>query len=194
MTADVVPIRPDQPPAPERFCISDDRMAHWAMKKLAVARQQLAEYQGVRDAEVARYDEWLASISRADRDTADRMEALLLEYAADRRDRTGEATLSTPYGRVRSKAPAKAGKCVVVDLDAFVEWANGAHPELVEIRFSAKVAEAKKVLRQQDGAYYDPESGEQAPGIAHDPGEVSFTVDPDTRDPRPMAPLPEGAA
>jgi len=193
VSTNVVPLHPEQPPAPERFAITDDRMATWAFRKLVLARQRIAEQQAIRDAEVQRFDEWLAQVTRSDVDTSQRMTALLEEYARHRREATGEATLRTAYGSVRSKAPAKAGKCVVVDLDAFVEWANAAHPELVEIRFVPKVAEAKKVLGFVDGAYVDPETGEPAPGLSHDPGEVSFTVDPDVRDPRPFAPLPEGA-
>lgn len=167
---------PEEDEARERFRVINDRMAAWAMRRLASVQNRRADIQQIAADEKARIDGWAASqLAPLDRDVS-YFEALLGEYAIDVRDTDGRKSVSTPYGVVKTRTVG--GGWAITDEAALVEWAKQAHPELVDTVERFALARAKKVLETVgDGTVGDPVRNELVPGLAVKPQDVTTSVE-----------------
>jgi hypothetical protein len=158
----------------EAYRIDGPGSAAWAMRKLRDARTRQAEVRAVADAEIERVQAWAdTEHAKYERDAA-WFEGLLTRWALDCRAADPRAkSVSTPYGTVTTRETAGAW---TVDDAAVLEWARGRRPELVQVRESLRLADAKKALTVADGKILDPATGEVVPGIEVGPSRVTATV------------------
>lgn len=162
----------------DRFRVTDDRQAAWAMRKLAQVRGRLDDVAAVAQAEIDRVRAWAEDQSEPLRRDAAYFEGLLGEYARTVRDDPGDGrkSVSTAHGSVSTRTiPARLE---VTDVDALVAWAETARPGLVQVKKTVRASDVKGVLASYsdgDGQVFDPATGEVVPGIVGQPASVSVT-------------------
>lgn len=112
----------DEPEPPNRWRVTDNGSAEWAMRHVAQAEAELAHLRQQADEWRAPIDAWLERQSRPLLALRAFMGAHLERYALERREANPKAkTLTLPSGRVlTSYVPPKV---VVTDQDQLVEWA-----------------------------------------------------------------------
>lgn len=164
----------------------------WAMRKLRDKRRRKTEVQTTAQAEVDRLmalvqddidiiRDWeRKQVGQLGRDI-DWFRSLAEEYVLAERERTKNdrrpiKSISTPYGVARTRGTGAPWD--ICDEAALLAWLEEHHPELVKT--TVKLTEAKKLLGPTvlDGALYDPETGEQVPGVKV--GEPGVTASAET--------------
>lgn len=129
-----------------------DEDAEWALRKLAMAQEDVDRLRAQAESWQARIQQWFVQASRTHVTRVRLMEARLADYGRRRRDAGGGATLKLPSGQVASKwnRPTLA----VVDESAFVEWLKAVKPEAVKTVESPRlrdIGDAAKVVEVEDG-------------------------------------------
>lgn len=158
-------------PDRERFKITDDSQATWAMRKAAAAKARLHDIQLIAESEIERIQHWAEKESREPMRDLDYFEGILIEYAMKQRAE-GRKTVSTPYGAVKSRSGQ--AKYVFVDKEGFVAWAKQNHPDWIAV----KEEPALSALRDSNIVNAaDPETGEVIPGLEVQPPTVNYTVE-----------------
>lgn len=117
-----------------RWRIEADDQAEWALRKLAVANEELRRFTEQAQEWANRIHAWFLQASREHERTASFMRDRLEDYGLRRREAGGGATLTLPSGTIRTTA---SGEAVEVendeelyvlleglDGDALVEWSN----------------------------------------------------------------------
>lgn len=167
----------------DRYRITDDGGAAWAMRRLAAVQRRRADIAAVADQEIARVEAWAAAqTAPLDRDVA-YFEGLLGEYARAVRDTPGDGrkSVSTPYGVVSTRAGRM--RWTVTDPDALLGWARGHRRDLITVTETVSASDASKVLAAYGdpaGSVFDQQTGDEVPGItAVQSGlSVAFTLGP----------------
>lgn len=202
---------PDGVPADRPWRIESDRMAAWALDRLARVEQEMSRLQAAAEEEKGRIESWLeAQLRPLDRDSAWFRERLTeyhrrrnvdpfldtltekddLEDAWKRRMKAKSHPL--PNGTVKAKL--KPGRWEVTDEEALV-GALGDGSEAVQVKrtvLKSKLAEV--VVRHPDGEHAVAGDGEVLPGVAWKRPELGLDVTP-TGEERPawLAPMPDEA-
>lgn len=167
----------------DRYRITDDGGAAWAMRRLAAVQRRRADIAAVADQEIARVEAWAAAqTAPLDRDVA-YFEGILGEYAKAVRGTPGDGrkSVSTPYGVVSTRAGRL--RWTVTDPAALLGWAQSHRRELVTVTETVKVSDASKALAAYGdpaGSVFDQQTGDEVPGItAVQSGlSVAFTLGP----------------
>lgn len=165
----------------QRFTITDDNAAAWAMRKLRSIRSKQAEYDQVAVDERARIDRWLDEVKAPlDRD-AHFFEAILMDYAYRCRENPddGRKSIALPTGKVSTRSTQPKW---TVDTERFVEWARAHQPDLIRVREDVDLTKARQTLdlhEASSGLVAISPDGEIVPGITVEPGGISATVTPD---------------
>lgn len=155
----------------ERFKITDDSQATWAMRKAAAARARLHDIELIAESEIARIQHWAEHESRVPMRDLSYFEGILIDYAIRQRAE-GRKTVSTPYGAVKSRSGQ--ARYVFVDKEGFVEWAKQHRPEWVAVKEEPSLSS----LRDSNvAAAADPDTGEVIPGLEVEPPSVKYTVE-----------------
>lgn len=165
---------------PDRFrCDTDDKAA-WALRKLRDARARLARIETQATEGRRRIDEWVAQESKAPNRDIAAFEGMLRAYhehvlATD----PNRKTIRLPDGELTArKAP---GAVDVVDLDAFLAWADDGHHEFLRIKAEPnKTALAGVTLKLENAEFSDlvTDDGERIPGVVVRAGRVVFKANP----------------
>jgi len=160
----------------ERFTITDDGAATWAMRKLAALRDKQREFQRIADNETARISEWLDQMTRNLDGDMKFFEGLLIQYAMREREENGRKSVVLPHGSVKSRA--SSDKARVTDAEAFIKWAQNSAPELLRTKVEPAQSEINaKVTLTDDGIVVIAESGEVVQGVVIEKGSISFNVE-----------------
>jgi len=166
-------------PEKERFEITDDAQAAWAMRKLLSLRSKMAENEAIADAERTRIDAWLHYANHKFESDVAYFESLLTVYAQRQRETEDRKSVETPYGSVKSRATQDKFK--VVDEEAFFKWAESALPEAINVKRTPALAALKKAATVEStdtlGMVAVMEHGEIVPGVAVEPGGVNYSVE-----------------
>lgn len=164
--------------ARERFTITDDGAAAWAMRKLRAIRSKQADNAKIAQDERDRIDLWLAEVNAPlDRD-AMYFEQILTDYALRVRENPddGRKSLNLPAGKVATRTSQAKWQ---VDAEQFLGWARTSHPDLIRVKEEADLTKIKETLAvTPDGVAVSPE-GEPVPGITVLPGGITASVTPD---------------
>lgn len=159
----------------QRFAITDDGTAEWAMRKLAEVERQALANEARADAWAAKISRWLDSANGALQHSHAYFEGLLVDYARRRREADPRAkTLVLPSGKVTSRATG--ARALVTQPEQFVEWATAKAPSLVVVKRAPDLTELKRLatLKPEElGVYVD---GERVPGTVMEPPGVSYSV------------------
>jgi len=166
------------PVTDERFRITDDSQASWAMRKLKAIRDRMAEIDQVAEVEFARITEWRnEQIEQASRDEP-YFTAILNEYAKIEREVKDRKTISLPYGEIKSRAGST--RVDITDTEQFIAWAQANQPALLRTKIEphkANIAEEfDGNLLRDDGSVIDLKTGEIIPGLHMTTGETTFSI------------------
>jgi hypothetical protein len=166
-------------PDRERFEITNDEQAAWAMRKLLAFRKKMAENEAIADAERTRIDAWLNHVNDKFAPDIAYFEAILTRYAQHQRTNEDRKSIETPYGSVKSRSTQDKFK--IVDEDEFFKWAEANLPQAIVVKRSPSLTELKKAATVEHtdtlGLVAMSQDGEIIPGVAGEPGGVNYTVE-----------------
>lgn len=157
----------------ERFMITDDAAASWALRKLAALRKRQAELDAVAASELRRVEEWHLSESGKLTVDATYFTAILTEYARAQRE-TGRKSITLPTGVIKSRT--SSARVDVQDVDQFLAWATPNAPSLIRVRREPDKAAMKAALTVDGGKVIDPTTGEIVPGVTAVQPETTYTI------------------
>ncbi len=158
----------------ERFRVTDDGAATWAMKKAREAMQRLEEVRRIAEHEATLVEEWRFGQSTEPQREYDYFCGLLIEYAAGQRAEADRKSISTPWGTVKSRASADKW---AVDEDQLLPWAKANLPEAVKVKESISLTALKASAALTDDWVPVTTDGEMIPGVTVRPQGPSFTVE-----------------
>lgn len=157
---------------PERFTVTDDSMAEWALRKVAAARRKRHEATKLRDDEQARIDAWYQHVTAAAQRDDEFFTGLLTEYALTER-KHGRKSVVLPHGAVKTRTTSASVD--VVDEDALIAWAKQNRPDAVKTVDRIMRTELVKHARIENGVW-DNDTGEIIPGVVAVSPAVKTTV------------------
>jgi len=164
---------PQQPEERERFRLTDENMANWALRKVAKARAEYEEAAKVAEAEIKRIDDWLNGRKR-DLEHAEEFFTGLLTayYLPQHMEDPQRKTFKLPAGafQVRQQQPEYQR-----DDAALVRWLEEhVMPDYLELVKKPKWGELKKIIETKGGVA--TVAGEVVDGITVVPRGLKFTV------------------
>lgn len=163
----------------ERFQITDDSQAAWAMRKLLALRTKMQANEKIADYERTRIDAWLEHENGKYTNDVAYFEAILTQYARQQREADNRKTIETPYGMVKSRATQN--KFRILDEQAFLDWAEANMPEAINVKRTPALSVLKEnvTVEKTDslGLVAMLEHGEIIPGVTVDPADVNYTVE-----------------
>ena len=176
---DIYEFDTEDAPDRERFEITNDEQAAWAMRKLLAFRKKMAENEAIADAERTRIDAWLHRVNEKFAPDVAYFEAILTRYAQQQRTAEDRKSIETPYGSVKSRATQDKFK--VIDEDEFFKWAEENLPDAIAVKRTPSLTALKKAVTVEStetlGMVAMSEHGEIVPGVAVELGGVNYTVE-----------------
>lgn len=166
---------PDESAAQERFRIASKEQANWALRKIARIEADIAEVNGVAEAEIARINAWRNEQLAGCDKNKEFFIGLLHEYHdLLLADNPKAKTVKLPYGTLKMRAlPPEIER----DEEALLEWVKTNKPQFVIVTEKTNWAELKKVLEIKSDGALDPETGEVLPGITVTERPPKFSVE-----------------
>ncbi|HEX7277546.1 MAG TPA: host-nuclease inhibitor Gam family protein [Acidimicrobiales bacterium] len=139
---------PDTEPGskPDRWCVSDDRSAEWALRKYLAVDVAIAKLEADAEAYIAQVRAWLDRVTKPLKRRRQFFAGHLTDYALRLRyeDPTFK-TLKLPSGDVPTRlVPARPE---VQDTMTFVAWAAQHAPTTVKAKWSPVMAEVGKAIQ-----------------------------------------------
>lgn len=159
----------------ERFRITDDGAAEWAIRKLHTLRSKMEENRRIAEAERQRIESWLEHANEALTDDAHYFEGILGEYALTQRVEADRKSITLPHGTVKTRASRR--RYDVADAESFLAWARDNAPHLIRVTEAPKKSEFGEVLDVREGHVIDTQTGEIVPGVAASDEPPSVTID-----------------
>jgi len=156
----------------EHFVVDNDEKASWALRKLATLRKKMAEQDAIAQKEIERVQQWLETAKKSLENDAEFFESLLLMYAQKQRVDEGRATISLPYGKIKSRATR--AKVQVVNEEEFLAWAKESQPELIRVKETANISELSKLVKD---SLVVSDTGEIIPAVTVIPDGISYTIE-----------------
>lgn len=140
----------DQGEPAQRWFITTDDEADWAMATLAAAAERLGTFVARRDAYIRRAERWFEHVSREDRRTVAFMDAHLSDYALRVREKSprtkhGEPSIKTlrlVAGEVSTRGGGKP-RVEILDKAQLIEWARKHLPDAVTTTYDVKVSDLR---------------------------------------------------
>ena len=143
----------------EVFTITNLETANWAFRKMAALNAKTAEKEELAAAEQERIRTWLENGTKADKESIQYFEKLLIDYYTLLRELDPKAKLTTPYGKVTSR---KLQPKWEFEEDQAIEYFKQNHPEIVKIvtTVTFNKTDAKKLLSFTEDGIVADENGE----------------------------------
>lgn len=174
----------DAPQTPEEWAgvvVTDDAVLTRILRWARATQRQRDAVRAIVQPELDRLEAWAAEMDGPLRERFESLKRAAEMYVLDKRAHTEGRVKSvkTPHGVV--KTSESGGGWEVADLDALLEWAEGARPDLVKRADPAfDLAAAKRVLKAVDkaagGEVTDPDTGAIVPGLKTKPTTVGASV------------------
>lgn len=164
----------------DKFVVTNDDLAEWALAKLAEAQQELVDATLRRDAYVERIDAWYGRDVERLTPRVAFFKGRLTAYMRSLREADAHRkSLSLPSGRLTSTG--RKPRVTIVNDDALLEYVKqnwspedaAAVIKTVETVLVSKLADRVVVA---DGRAVDKATGEIVPGMGVDPGGVDYGV------------------
>lgn len=144
----------------ERFAVTDDSSATWAMRKFRQQVAKIKENEAIARAELDRVAKWLDSVNKPLAQSAEYFESLLLEYGRKARAE-GRKSVKLIDGTIKSRVtPPK----VEVDESVFIPWAQQNRDDLL---IFAEPKPNKSALKSET----------DIPGVVIVEGQISYSVE-----------------
>ena len=163
--------------APQRWRITDDSCADWALKKIKAEKDELDRITALGEAEIQRIREKLDRAARRyDQNTA-YLTSLLAEFfmtVERKRTKTGTETYQLLNGKLIMKPAAIKPE---PDQEKLVEWLRqNGHEDLIKIEESARWGDLKKMLTFTGTIATIADTGEIVEGINVSEVPPAFSV------------------
>lgn len=170
----------DLPALSERFAVTDDGRATWAMRKVRTAARRIAEVDAIAASEIMRVQEWAVRERAKSERALGFFTGMLQSYALLQRRLDGKhKSILTPYGRVSTRE-AQA-RLQVADEATYLAWAKIHAPGTVKTTTTTKpiLSEITAVVMIADGQIAMTTGGEVVPGLTVIPVTLTATVTPE---------------
>ena len=138
---------PDSVPAskPDRWSVTDDRSAEWAMRMYVAVDVVIAKLEDDAEVYIAQVRAWLDRATKPLKRRRQFFSGHITDYALRRRHEDPDfKTLKLPSGDVPTRLVPSRPE--ILDSDHFVAWARLHAPGTVKARWSPVVAEVKKAV------------------------------------------------
>lgn len=156
----------------DRFTVHDDKSAQWVLRKLATIQSRKTQVKEVADAEIQRVREWEQAELEKLVPRENTFRVMLEPWVLRQRDE-GRKTISLPAGVI--KTIATKGRPRVEDREAFVKWAEKAHPDLVRVKVEPDTTKLAQVAVGAGEAVVTND-GEVVPGVEWIPERVNMVI------------------
>lgn len=162
-----------QEPMSEHYKIGGKSEADWALRKLAQARAAIKENNALFEAELSRLTAWAKDVNTGPERDALYFEAILRNWHAEQlADDPKAKTIKLPGGKLTARL---APPSLTVDDDVFIPWAQEHRSDWLRVKAEPVKADIKtQLVVGESGDLYDPESGDQVPGVALLPADISW--------------------
>ena len=163
----------------DRFVISDDRAASWALRKRAKAAAAVDRVTADVKERKKLLDAYQDRATASARHTVEFMDGLLADYharvlAAD----PDRKTIDLPEGRIKSRTTQPVAE--ITDEKPAFAWAMRVAPgEAAEYVRKFNIRALRKLVAVVGDRVVDSETGEVVPGLSVKPGGTTFTVTTD---------------
>ena len=162
----------------ESFQVTDIESLNWVFRKLAALSAKEKEVKQLADVERARINDWENRELIALHSDKNYFESLVSDYHAKQLEENPKAkTISTPYGKSKSRATKEQPKAV--DKDKLLQHVK--ETGMTEfIKEEVKWGDLKKSLHiheVDDKPIVIDENGQAVPGVEVEPASVSFKVE-----------------
>lgn len=155
---------PEEPEQRQKFVIDDDDRANWALRKLAIHKQERERINAQAEAEINRVANWATEAMKPIDDSVAFLEGMLESYFRNlRKDGYDKASYKLPAGTL--KRSAGRASIEIENEEALLEWVKENHPEWVHTKISEAVPKSVLAKEMRDGKIVT-EDGEVVPGVA----------------------------
>lgn len=160
---------------PERWRVTDQRRADWAMERVRQLRAEIAENELRAGEQRDRIERWLERVNSTANRQAEFFEGLLMEWHAAELGRDPKRkTIHLPAGTL--KARARQNSWEIDDEAALLAFLQANAPELVRTKHEVAKGDMKKRYSGNAAGHVITPDGEVVPGVRIEPGGVSFSV------------------
>lgn len=171
----------------ERWAITDDDVAAWALRRLAKVQAERARIARAARQEVARINTWAADADRPLIVDEQFFRGALTDYLRAVRAQRGEdperpetLTYKLPTGTITGRKQPES--LVVLDEAKFIAWCDENDlPEFVRTKREVDKAALKRLKAGQDGVSVVLDTGERAPFVELRRAPEKFDAQPDVK-------------
>ena len=161
----------------QRWRITDDGCADWALKKIKAEKDELDRLTALADQEIARLKEQVEKAKRRYEQNTAFLTSMLAEFfetVPHKKTKTGTESYRLLNGQLVKKPAAVK---IQPDDEKLVEWLRAAgHEDLIKVETSAKWGELKKQLSVVGTVAMIAETGEIVEGINVTDEPATFSV------------------
>ncbi|HSH52363.1 MAG TPA: host-nuclease inhibitor Gam family protein [Bacteroidales bacterium] len=149
----------------DRFKVTDESSANWALRKIAQHQKQMEQNNLVAEEEIYKIETWNKQVNNEAQQSIDYFQSLLAEYAAEKRKENPKMkTIKLPSGKLtfRKQQPRWNFDDEKAALKSLKE--NDA-ADLIKVTEKPKLAEIKKAFIVKEGKVVNPDTGQIVEGI-----------------------------
>lgn len=148
----------------ERFEVTDDSSANWALRKIAQHKKKMEENNLLAEEEIHKIESWNKQVNDEAQQSINYFQSLLADYAESKRKENPKfKTLKLPSGRIRFKK--QQPKWHYKDDDVVQALKDAGMTEYIKVKEMPSKSDIKKALVVSDGKVINPDTGEIVSGI-----------------------------
>ncbi|TDX49122.1 host-nuclease inhibitor Gam family protein [Orenia marismortui] len=160
----------------ERFVITDDAKADWALEKLRELEAKKKDKEEIAAKRKEMIDNWLEQETETINKSIDYFKGILTEYAMKLKEQDPELkTHKLPFGALRFRSQRPKWN---YDNDKLVESVEGAGlNDLIKVDKSVNKREFKKLVEVVNGMAINKDTGEVIEGVTIEERDEKFSID-----------------
>ncbi|EGQ0375723.1 host-nuclease inhibitor Gam family protein [Staphylococcus pseudintermedius] len=162
----------------ESFQVNNLETANWAFKKLEALKAKEKEINEVAEKELDRIKKWQSQELKSIESDKEYFEHLVTDYYKREKEKDAEFKLSTPYGKVTSRAGSKVLEMQggVNEQDVIEQLEQKGFVDFVKVTKKLKLADIKKGFKAIDDGTLVDMNGEVLEGVKIVRKPTSYTV------------------
>jgi hypothetical protein len=159
----------------DRFKVTDDSSANWALRKIAQHKKQMEQNNLLAEEEIHKIEAWNKQVNDEAQQSIDYFQSLLAEYAETIRNENPKfKTLKLPSGRIRYKK--QQPKWNYDDEQVVQALKEADMTDYIKVKETPSKSDIKKAFVVSGSQVIDPETGIIIPGIEVEEREDKFEV------------------
>ncbi len=162
----------------ESFQVTNLETANWAFKKLEALKAKENEINEVAEKELDRIKQWQSQELKSIQSDKEYFEYLVTDYYKREKEKDDKFKLSTPYGKVTSRAGAKVLEMQsgINEQDVIEQLEQKGFTEFVKVSKQLNQADIKKDFYVDDDGTLIDKNGEVLEGVKMVRKPTSYTV------------------